>query len=429
MNNRRPKSASGGKRRKPGGQKPKGHKPKGPRAQGASQGFKPKSASGGHRRGRPAKARNHSKLNPADLVNQAQAREISDFEPSIPFSETPLHPKLKELLDAKGYEMPTEIQEKSLQPLLEGRDLLGIAKTGSGKTAAFLLPILERQIQGKHQALILAPTRELAVQIEQEYRSLNKGLKLYSNCYIGGTNMNNDLKKAHLPTDLIVATPGRLLDLYQRGVLSLKAVKVLVIDEFDRLLDMGFERDLDKILDALPLERQNLLFSATIDHSQERRIAEILNDPVRLQISSGELSNDHVQQELVYLKEGEVKMEVLKRMLEQPEFQKVIIFAETKRWVSKVNRKLRQAGIRTDEIHGDKSQNYRQKALKAFKAGKLQTLIATDVAARGIDVDDITHVINYQMPKTMDSYIHRVGRTGRAGKTGIAYTFVEPQNN
>lgn len=428
--NRTTKSAGSGKRRKPSGQKPNGASAKGPRAQGGkSYGSRTRPNGGGPRRGRPSKGRNNSTLNPADLVNQAETHEENHFEPSISFEETPLNPKLKALLKDKGYTMPTEIQEKSLEPLLEGRDLLGIAKTGSGKTAAFLLPMLERQIQGHHQALVLAPTRELALQIQDEYRSLNKGLKLYSNCYIGGTNMNNDLKKAHLPTDLIVATPGRLLDLHQRGAVNFKAVKMLVIDEFDRLLDMGFERDLDIILDALPIERQNLLFSATIDRSQERRIAEILNDPVRLQISSGELSNDHVQQELVYLKEGEVKMEVLLRMLEHEDFQKVIIFAETKRWVSKVNRKLRQAGIRTDEIHGDKSQNYRQKALKAFKAGKLQTLIATDVAARGIDVDDITHVINYQMPKTMDSYIHRVGRTGRAGKTGIAYTFVEPQNN
>ena len=376
-------------------------------------------------RGRQSKPKNQSKLNPRDLLNQAESREESNFEPSLTYAESALHPKIKELLADKGYTHPTEIQEKSLDALLAGRDLLGIAKTGSGKTAAFLLPILQRQIEGRHQALVLAPTRELALQIEEEYRSLNKGLKLYSSVFIGGTNMNSDLKKASRPSDLIVATPGRLLDLYQRRAISFKAVKTLVIDEFDRLLDMGFERDLNKILDALPLERQNLLFSATLDKGQERRIAEILNEPVRLQISSGELSNDHVQQELVYLQPGEVKIEVLKKMLAEPDFNKVIIFAETKRWVSKVNRKLRQAGIRSDEIHGDKSQNYRQKALKAFKAGKLQTLIATDVAARGIDVDDVSHVINYQIPKTMDSYIHRVGRTGRAGKTGIAYTFVE----
>lgn len=377
---------------------------------------------------RPAKkskGRNQSNLNPEQLRNQALPREEQHFEASFDYADSPLHPKLKELLQQKGYLKPTEIQEKSLEALLAGRDLLGIAKTGSGKTAAFLLPILQAQLAGKHQALVLAPTRELAVQIEQEYRSLNKGLKLYSEVYIGGTNMNRDLQKASRPTDLIVATPGRLLDLLQRGAISLKRLKVLVIDEFDRLLDMGFERDLNKILDTLPIDRQNLLFSATLDKSQERKIAEILNEPVRLQISSGDLSNDHVQQELIELAPGEVKMEVLKNMLKNPEMDKVIIFAETKRWVSKVNRKLRQAGIKTDEIHGDKSQNYRQKALNSFKAGKLQCLIATDVAARGIDVDDVSHVINYQIPKTMDSYIHRVGRTGRAGKTGIAYTFVE----
>lgn len=377
-------------------------------------------------RNRKAKG-NQSSLNPSDLNNQAQAREERVFEAQMDFADSALHPKLKELLALKGYRKPTEIQEKSLEPLLAGRDLLGIAKTGSGKTAAFLLPILQQQIAGKHQALILAPTRELAVQIEEEYRSLNKGLNLYSEVYIGGTNMNKDLQKASRPTDLIVATPGRLLDLYQRRAINFKQVKVLVIDEFDRLLDMGFERDLNKIIEALPIHRQNLLFSATLDKSQEQKIAEILNNPVRLQISSGELSNDHVQQELIHLAPGDVKIEVLMEMLRKPEFDKVIVFAETKRWVSKINRKLRQAGFKTDEIHGDKSQNYRQKALNSFKAGKLQSLIATDVAARGIDVEDVSHVINYQIPKTMDSYIHRVGRTGRAGKTGKAYTFVEPK--
>jgi ATP-dependent RNA helicase RhlE len=399
---------------------------KGPRAKrrkpSNTKNHKPRPARNGRGNG---KARNQSKLDPQELRNQALPREEQHFEASFDFADSPLHPKLKELLQQKGYQKPTEIQEKSLEALLAGRDLLGIAKTGSGKTAAFLLPILQQQIAGKHQALVLAPTRELAVQIEQEYRSLNKGLKLFSEVYIGGTNMNKDLQKASRPTDLIVATPGRLLDLYQRRAISFKHLKVLVIDEFDRLLDMGFERDLNKILDALPIERQNLLFSATLDKSQERKIAEILNDPVRLQISSGDLSNDHVQQELIHLAPGDVKIEVLKKMLENPQMDKVIIFAETKRWVSKVNRKLRQAGIKTDEIHGDKSQNYRQKALNSFKAGKLQCLIATDVAARGIDVDDVSHVINYQIPKTMDSYIHRVGRTGRAGKSGIAYTFVE----
>jgi ATP-dependent RNA helicase RhlE len=373
-----------------------------------------------------SKNRNQSKLDPKDLVKQAETKEVSNFEPSITFEQSSLHPKIKELLEVKGYKEPTEIQEKSLEALLAGRDLLGIAKTGSGKTAAFLLPILQRQIEGKHPALVLAPTRELAVQIEEEYRSLSKGLRLSSVVYIGGTNMNRDLQQAGRETDLIVATPGRLLDLYQRRAISFRNLKVLVIDEFDRLLDMGFERDLNRIMDALPMDRQNLLFSATLDRTQERKISEILHDPVRLQISSGELTNDHVQQELVHLKASDVKMDVLISMLKKEEFEKVIIFAETKRWVTKVNRKLRAAGIHSDEIHGDKSQNYRQRALNSFKAGKLQTLIATDVAARGIDVDDITHVINYQIPKTMDSYIHRVGRTGRAGKTGIAYTFVEP---
>ncbi len=366
-----------------------------------------------------------SDLKRSDLIQQAQAVKPHVFEASFSYAESSLHPKLIKNLEQKGYSMPTEIQERSLEAQLAGQDILGIARTGSGKTAAFLLPILDKQIQGRFDTLVLAPTRELALQIEAEYRSLNHGIKVFSASYIGGTNMNRDLQKAGRKTDLIVATPGRLLDLYQRGAINFKSIKCLVIDEFDRMLDMGFERDLNKIIDALPIQRQNLLFSATLDRKQEARINTILNDPLRLEISSGNQSNEHIQQELVEVPEGASKMPILIDMLKAEDFDRVILFAETKRWVSKLKRKLSQAGIRCDEIHGDKSQNYRQKALKSFKTGRIQVLVATDVAARGIDVDDVSHVINYQIPKSLDSYIHRVGRTGRAGKTGTAYTFVE----
>ncbi len=385
----------------------------------------PKAAPSNGRPDRRKKKKKESDLKRSDLIQQAQVRKEVVFEASFDFSESGLHDKLLKNLEAKGYTKPTEIQEKSLKAQLEGRDILGIAKTGSGKTAAFLLPILQKQIEGKFQALVLAPTRELALQISDEYRSLNKGLGLYNSTFIGGTNMNKDLELAGKRNDLIVATPGRLLDLYQRGAIHFKALKCLIIDEFDRMLDMGFERDLNKIIDALPIERQNLLFSATLDPNQERKIQALLNNPVRLQISSGNTSNDHIQQELIEVAAGESKMPILIDMLKQDDFNRVILFAETKRWVSKLKRKLSQAGIRADEIHGDKSQNYRQKALNKFKKGHIQVLVATDVAARGIDVDDVSHVINYQIPQTLDSYIHRVGRTGRAGKTGMAYTFVE----
>ncbi len=375
--------------------------------------------------GRPKKKKKESDLKRSDLIHQAQVRKEEVFEASFTFNESGLHQKLIQNLEAKGYKYPTEIQEKSLKVQLEGRDILGIAKTGSGKTAAFLLPVLQKQIEGSFQTLVLAPTRELALQIADEYRSLNKGMQLFNSTFIGGTNMNTDLQRAGKRNDLIVATPGRLLDLFERGAIHFKALKCLIIDEFDRMLDMGFERDLNKIIDALPINRQNLLFSATLDPNQERKIQALLNDPVRLQISSGNLSNDHVQQELIEVESGQSKMPILIQLLKQEEFDRVILFAETKRWVSKIKRKLSQEGIRCDEIHGDKSQNYRQKALNKFKKGHIQVLVATDVAARGIDVDDVSHVINYQIPQSLDSYIHRIGRTGRAGKTGMAYTFVE----
>jgi len=382
---------------------------------------RPSSSNRGKRKGP------ESNLKAADLQQQAQAREITNYVSERTFADFPIHEKLKAALAHKGYEKPTEIQDRSIADLLNNRDLLGIAQTGTGKTAAFLIPIIDKQLRNtsRESILVLAPTRELAVQIEEEYRSLSRGMSFQSSCFIGGTNINRDVDRARRKPDLVVGTPGRLLDLSDRGALDFRDFKVLVLDEFDRMLDMGFEKDVNRITSAMRNRKHTMLFSATLDKTQRAQIDRLLTNAVEVKVSSGEASNDHIEQDIIKIAEGENKFQVLLNLIDNPEFEKVLVFAETKRWVSKVRSQLSKAGIKVDEIHGNKTQNYRQNALKAFKTGRIRVLVATDVAARGLDVEDVSHVINYQVPKTMDSYIHRVGRTGRAGKTGKAYTFIQ----
>ncbi len=368
-----------------------------------------------------------SNININRLEQKAVPVQETTFEPQGPFSQWNLEPALQKTLAQKGFTHPTEVQEKTINPLLEGHNLVGIARTGTGKTGAFLIPIINRllQQQKNFNTLILAPTRELAVQIEQEFKSLTKGMGLYSACFIGGTNLNTDLKVLSKRKHLVVGTPGRLLDLANRKALYFKDFEVLVLDEFDRMLDMGFAADVDRIAGAMRQRQNTYLFSATLNKSQQGHIEQLVGPKaVEIKVSNGEVTAEHIDQEVIKLKEGQDKFGVLLGMLEQNEFSKVLVFAETKRWVSRVSKKLHKSGVSCDEIHGNKSQNYRQKALKKFKDGKIKVLVATDVAARGIDVSDISHVINYQLPATMDSYIHRIGRTGRAGKAGKAYTFV-----
>ncbi len=363
-----------------------------------------------------------------DLLTQ-KAMPQAPTEPyraSRTFADVPVHKALKSNIARKGFDTPTEIQDKTLDALLAGRDLLGIAQTGTGKTAAFLIPLIHRMLQekGDFQALVLVPTRELAVQVEEEFKGLTAGLKLYSACFIGGTNINRDLQTLRRKSHLVVGTPGRLKDLQQRKALRFNDFSILILDEFDRMLDMGFNKEVMRIAEAIPQRQQTMLFSATLDKQQQVFIDQLLKKPVEVKVSSGETTNEHIYQEIIKVAEGENKFQVLLEMLARPDFDKVLIFAETKRWVSRVNRQLEKSGITSDEIHGNKSQNYRQRALKRFKSGQVQVLVATDVAARGLDVSDVTHVINYQMPSSLDSYIHRIGRTGRAGKTGKAYTFL-----
>lgn len=393
---------------------------------------KGKSNSGRPQSSRPQKDRRGSgkapkvsKLDPKLLVKKAIPQEKVEFKSKTLFSSLSIGAKLKKNLEAKGYSSLTMIQEQSIEPLLEGRDLMGISSTGSGKTCAFLIPIIEHALAEPRdfKALIVAPTRELALQIEEEFKSLTKGLNLSSATFIGGTNINTDERKLHRHPQIVVGTPGRLLDLYGRRLLKLHLMKTLVLDEFDRMLDMGFVNDVKKLVAPMKMRSQTMLFSATLDATQETLIKGLLNDPVEVKVNSGGNSSDNVNQEVIYLKDGQDKFSVLQNLFENSDLEKVILFTETKRLADRVCKKLNQSGITSGLIHGNKSQNFRNRMIEEFKEGKSRVLVATDVAARGIDVADVTHVINYQLPMSMDSYIHRIGRTGRAGKTGHAITF------
>lgn len=382
---------------------------------------------GNHRKQRPAKAKKKSSIDVNQLTQKATEKpEVKFYKAERSFSQMPLKAQLLKAIANKGFSEPTEIQDKTLEPLLQGRDLMGVAQTGTGKTGAFLIPLINRLISGKEKfrVLVLAPTRELAVQIDEEFKSLASGLNLYSSCFIGGTSINRDLQKLKKKSHVVIGTPGRLLDLSERRAIQFKEFDILILDEFDRMLDMGFNKDVHRITAAMKTRKQTLLFSATVDRKQQGFIDNLLNNPVEVKVSNGETTGKHIDQEIIKVAEGQDKFMMLTDLLKEPGFNKVLVFAETKRWVSKVHKKLKQSGFSSDEIHGNKSQNYRQNALKKFSNGKIQILVATDVAARGLDVSDVTHVINYQLPASIDSYIHRIGRTGRAGKNGKAFTFI-----
>ncbi|NJB85773.1 ATP-dependent RNA helicase RhlE [Lewinella marina] len=381
------------------------------------------------RRGSGGGRSNHNYIPlPAEMmVHEGVALKTVEYRAETKYADWPINAKLKSAIKAAGWVYPTEIQEKSFEHVAAMKDVMGIATTGTGKTGAFLIPLIDALLESEQpfQTLVLAPTRELALQIEDEFRALTLGMKYNAITLIGGRNINTDivnLKKRSY--HLVVATPGRLKDLYQQGKIDLQEASVLVLDEFDRMLDMGFQKDVMFLTDKMGDRDQTMLFSATLDKSQQKLIDHFLTDYVTIKVSSGEVSAEHINQTVKFVAPDD-KFDALIELMQQPEMKRVLVFAETKHRVKKVTKKLNQAGISADEIHGNKSQNYRQKALNAFKAGKIKALCATDVAARGLDIDDITHVVNFEAPTDYDTYIHRVGRTGRAGKGGEAITFYD----
>jgi len=346
------------------------------------------------------------------------------YESQNSFVDFDLHPQLTKNIVNQGYIHPTPIQDQAIPALLEGRDVVGTAKTGSGKTAAFLIPMIQKVFTQKDQkVLIVTPTRELAVQIEQEFRKFSQSMNMFSVLCIGGVGMFPQIQKLRRRPEFVIGTPGRLKDLMQQNVLRLEQFNNVILDEVDRMLDMGFLPDVKFITAHLPQERQSLFFSATQQENVQSIMQTFLHDPVRITVKS-QNTTSHIEQDIVKLA-GREKIEVLHEMLIKAEFEKVIIFIRTKHGTEKLAQSLDRRGIAVAAIHGNKSQNQRQRAIEAFKKDHISVLLATDVASRGLDINNVTHVINYDLPETYEDYVHRIGRTGRANKKGMALTFVD----
>lgn len=340
------------------------------------------------------------------------------------FDSFGLDPLLIENVKQRGYTTPTPIQDQAIPPLLAGRDVVGLANTGTGKTAAFLLPLIHKVIQDQTQGvMIIAPTRELALQICDEFRAFTKNLPVSVCAAIGGASLTLQMSAISQNPHFIIGTPGRLKDLLDRRVIDVQMFKTIVLDEVDRMLDIGFRRDIQYLIAHLPQERHAAFFSATLNREAETIMHTLLRDPVRIAVKKQETSSQ-VHQDVVTIKPGQSKVEVLHQLLLQAEFERVIVFGRTKHGINKLERMLSERGLRVRAIHGNKSQAARQRSLQDFKRGRVQALLATDIASRGIDVDNVTHVINYDEPQSYEDYIHRIGRTGRAGKVGKALTFV-----
>ncbi|HMV42984.1 MAG TPA: DEAD/DEAH box helicase [Leptospiraceae bacterium] len=334
-------------------------------------------------------------------------------------------------LEEEGYKNPTPIQVQSIPVALEGKDILGAAQTGTGKTAAFLVPILQRlqsRPKSNHhtgvQALVLAPTRELAVQIGDSIKVYGKYTSQKYAVIFGGVSQRNQENVLRGKIDIIVATPGRLLDLMNQKIIKLHSVNTLVLDEADKMLSMGFIDDVRKIISKIPVKRQTLFFSATMPKEIQKLADEILKDPVKVEVARVSSTNENIAQEIFPVDRGN-KNSLLIHLLKEESFSKVLVFSRTKHNANKVVKELNRNHIKSDAIHGNKSQSARQKALDHFKSGGLRVLVATDIASRGIDIDDVTHVINYDLPNEPEAYVHRIGRTGRAGSIGKAISFCD----
>mgnify|MGYP003997570253 FL=1 len=349
---------------------------------------------------------------------------MTDFQ-SLGLSKT-----LLKAVEDEGYTTPTPVQQLSIPPLLDGRDVLGVAQTGTGKTAAFALPVLQimerRRTQGKRyiRALILSPTRELAAQIDERFDAYSKNMDIRHRVIFGGVKQNPQVRALNKGLDILVATPGRLLDLIGQGFVDLSNVEFFVLDEADRMLDMGFIRDIEKVLKLLPKKRQNLLFSATMPKSIAKLAGSFLNKAVMVDVSPKEMTVDRIEQKIMFLRKAD-KRRLLVQLIKQQKVERGIVFTRTKHGANRLVKQLGQSNLSAAAIHGNKSQGARTRALAGFKDGSVPILVATDIASRGIDVEGITHVFNYDLPNEPESYVHRIGRTARAGRSGIAYAFCD----
>jgi len=386
---------------------------------------------GSYRRAYNARPRSSGKrgpkkdyIHPSRFVKAAKPVEEVTYEATHKFDDFQINELIKTNIITKGFVTPSPIQDQAIPLGLVGRDVIGIANTGTGKTVAFAVPVLHRLIQDvSARALIIAPTRELAQQIEAEFKAIGKKSGLYGAVLIGGAPMGPQLRDLRASPQIVIGTPGRIMDHMQRGSLDLSEFNLVVLDEVDRMLDMGFVNDVRTILGELHETRQSFFFSATLDQKVGELISTFSNDPVTVSVKTGNTS-DNVHQDIVCYETGRDKIEQLHELLTKDEVAKAIIFDETQRSVERLHEELTARGFHTDAIHGGKTQGQRQRALGRFKKSEINILVATDVAARGIDVADITHVINYSTPQSYEDYIHRIGRAGRAGRIGYALTFV-----
>lgn len=382
---------------------------------------------GGRSSGRSGGSRRKEHIDFTQFVKKAiKVEETKPYDPKHLFTDFAIHEKLKANIVARDYLHPTPIQDGAIPHIINGRDVIGIANTGTGKTAAFLIPLINKAFHKKktERILIVVPTRELATQIDDEFRDFSKGSGLRSAIVIGGASIRQQARDLAAFPSFVIGTPGRLKDVQERGMLDLSKFNNVVLDEVDRMLDMGFVKDIKMLIDILMPQRQSLFFSATMPREIMELSQKFLNDPVRIEVKTRSTA-ENVDQDIVRLKPGEDKIERLHDILNQPECKKVLIFGRTKHGVEKLAVSLERRGFKTDAIHGDKTQGRRERALKDFRNEKISILVATDVAARGLDIPDVTHVINYEVPETYDDYVHRIGRTGRGNKSGIALTFVD----
>jgi len=370
------------------------------------------------------KQNQHASFDPSRFIHTAAEPVVETYTPTHSFADFAFGPKLEANIKARGYSAPTPIQDQAIGHILKGNDLIGIAQTGTGKTAAFLLPLLWRYEQHlTKKVLILAPTRELATQIADELVQFSRGMNIAHAVCIGGVSMMGQIQSLRRNPVFVIGTPGRLLDLERGHHLRFSDFSTLVADEVDRMLDMGFLDTVKSIIFKIPASRQSLFFSATVPPEVSRIMQTFLRDPITVSIKA-QSAADTVNQEVIHL-HGRKKVDVLHDLLIKPGYEKVLLFGRTKWGIDKLSKELELRGFSVAAIHGNKRQNKRQQALDAFRNNRVQVLLATDIASRGLDIDQVTHVINYDLPQSREDYIHRIGRTGRADHSGNAITFVE----
>lgn len=388
-----------------------------------TSGYRGGSSSGSRGGGRGG--RKMPTFDPSQFINKNPVETVEEvYVAKHKFTEFGLDKKLAFAITNSGMTIPTPIQDQIIPEILNGNDVIGLAQTGTGKTAAFLIPLIEKTIkQYSRQTLILAPTRELALQIDEELKKLSAGFKLFSTVCVGGTNIRPQIQGLRRNNHFIIGTPGRVLDLIDRRHLKPQSIRTVVLDEADRMLDMGFIHDMRKILEDIPADHETLFFSATMSTEIQKLVHDFLKNPVTISVKKKDVTDSIVQDIVKYGNHN--KFDTLTNLFQDESFKRVLIFGAMKHSVEKLSNELSHAGIPAESIHGNKSHGQRQQSLKKFKSGNSRVLVATDVAARGIHVDGVTHVINYDLPNTFEDYVHRIGRTGRGSSKGMALTFVQ----